>query len=93
VIGHGAVINCGKIGDSVLIGMNATLLHDAKIGDFCIIGAGCLIGEGVTIPDKSVVYDVPGRIVGSPTKKQLWWVEEAYKGYAELTRKYREQGL
>ena len=93
VIGHGAVINCRSIGNNVLIGMNATLLHDAEIGEFCIIGAGCLVGEGVRIPARSVVYGVPGRIVGAPTGKQLWWVEEAYKGYAELTRRYREQGL
>jgi len=93
VIGHGAVVNCKSIGDSVLVGMSATLLHDAEIGNFCIIGAGCLVGEGVRIPDKSVVYGVPGRIVGPPTEKQLWWIEEAYKGYAELTRKYKAQGL
>ena len=28
LIGHGAVINCSMIGNNVLIGMNATLLHD-----------------------------------------------------------------
>ena len=39
-IGHGAVINCQRIGNKVLIGMNATLLHDAEIGSQCIIGAG-----------------------------------------------------
>ncbi len=93
VIGHGAVVNCRKIGNSVLVGMNATLLHDAEIGDFCILGAGCLIGEGVEIPGRSVVYGVPGRIVGSPTEKQLWWIQEAYKGYETLTRKYKAQGL
>ncbi len=34
-IGHGAVINCHKIGDKVLIGMNSTLLHGAEIGNIC----------------------------------------------------------
>ena len=43
LIGHGAVLNCRRIGSSVLIGMNATILHDAEIGDRCIIGAGCLV--------------------------------------------------
>jgi carbonic anhydrase/acetyltransferase-like protein (isoleucine patch superfamily) len=32
LIGHGAVLNCRKIGDKVLIGMNATILHDVEIG-------------------------------------------------------------
>ena len=50
-VGHGAVINCRRIGDNVLIGMNATLLHDAEIGYLCIIGAGCLVCLGMRVPD------------------------------------------
>jgi carbonic anhydrase/acetyltransferase-like protein (isoleucine patch superfamily) len=46
IIGHGAVLNCRKIGDYVLVGMNATILHDAEIGSNCIIGAACLVGQG-----------------------------------------------
>ena len=38
IIGHGAVLNCKKIGSFVLIGMNSTILHDAEIGDHCVIG-------------------------------------------------------
>ena len=92
-IGHGAVLNCRKIGNNVLIGMNATLLHDIEIGDYCIIGAGCLIGEGMKIPDGSFVVGVPGRIKGKATKEQLWWVEKAPEIYKELTERYKELGL
>ena len=45
-IGHGAVINCHAIGNRVLVGMNATLLQDAMIGNYCILGAGCLVSQG-----------------------------------------------
>ena len=93
LIGRGAVLNCRKIGNNVLIGMNATILHDAEIGDFCIIGAGCLVGQGMKVPEKSFVADVPGKIKGNPTEQQLWWVQEGYKGYAELARQYRKEGL
>ena len=93
LIGHGAVLNGRKIGSSVLIGMNATILHDAEIGDSCIIGAGCLIGQGMKVPDDSFVAGVPGEIKGKPSKQQLWWVREGSKGYAELARQYRDQGL
>jgi carbonic anhydrase/acetyltransferase-like protein (isoleucine patch superfamily) len=92
-IGHGAAINCRRIGDSVLIGMNATILHDAEIGSFSIIGAGCLVGEGVKIPNRSFVVGVPGKIKGEVSPKQLWWVEEGPRAYAELGRQYKEQGL
>ena len=92
-IGHGAVINCRRIGSNVLIGMNSTILHDAEIGDFCIIGAGCLVRQGMKIPDKSFVAGVPGEIKGEASPEQLWWVEEGPQAYAELVKRYKEQGL
>ena len=92
-IGHGAVLNCLSIGNSVLIGMNATVLHDAEIGDFCIIGAGCLISQGMKIPNRSFVAGVPGKIKGEVSSQQLWWVEEGPQTYVELTRKYKREGL
>ena len=92
-IGHGAMLNCQKIGNNVLIGMNATILHDVEIGNSCIIAAGCLVKEGVKIPDGSFVAGVPGRVMGKATKEQLWWVEAGPQIYADLTRQYKEQGL
>lgn len=92
-VGHGAVLNCRKIGNNVLIGMNATILHDAEIGDFCIIGAGCLVSHGMKIPDKSFVAGVPGKIKGKASAEQLWWVEAGPQIYAELIKQYKEQGL
>lgn len=91
IIGHGAVLNCQSIGDYVLIGMNATLLHGARIGSFCIIGAAALVGDGKFIPDYSLVFGVPGRIKGRPSEKQLWWVKHAYEEYEGLIAAYRKQ--
>ena len=92
-IGHGAVLNCRKIGDSVLIGMNSTILHEAEIGDFCIIAAGSLVGQGKKIPDNSFVVGIPGRVARKATAKQLVWVEKGPEIYAGLTKRYKEQGF
>jgi carbonic anhydrase/acetyltransferase-like protein (isoleucine patch superfamily) len=91
-VGHGAVVNGHKIGNNVLIGMNATVLHDAEIGNFCIIGANCLVGEGMKIPDNSFVVGVPGKIKGQVSPKQSFWVKDAAKSYARLVKRYKEQG-
>ncbi len=93
LIGHGAVLNCRRIGDNVLIGMGSTILHEAEIGNRCIIGAGCLVRQGMRIPDLSLVLGNPGKIKGAPSEDQLWWIEEGHKGYAELMKQYRAQGL
>lgn len=92
-VGHGAVVNCHKIGNNVLIGMNATILHEAEIGDFCIIGAGCLVSHGMKIPDRSLVIGVPGEIKGEASPQQLWWVEKAPQIYAELVKQYKQERL
>ncbi len=93
IMGHGAVLNGRRIGNGVLIGMSATILHDSEIGDQCIIVAGCLITQGMKVPDRSLVMGVPGKVKGEPTEEQLWWVREAYKEYDELIRRYRKAGL
>ena len=93
IIGHGAVLNCRRIGDCVLIGMNATVLHEVEIGDNCVIGAGCVVGQNMKVPDYSFVVGVPGKIKGKPTEQQLYWTREGYKEYIDLMRTYKEEGL
>ena len=92
-IGHGAVVNGKSIGNHVLIGMNATILHDVVIGDYCIIAAGCLVPHGMEVPDNSFVAGVPGRIKGTINAEQRFWVEQAPKEYAALRLKYQQAGL
>jgi len=79
------------IGDRVIIGHG--ILHDAEIGSHCVIGACCLVGQGVKIPDHSFVVGVPGKIKGKPTPEQLWWTREGYKEYLELLHRYKKEGL
>jgi carbonic anhydrase/acetyltransferase-like protein (isoleucine patch superfamily) len=93
VMGHGAVSNCRKIGNNVLIGMNATLLHDAEIGNYCIVAAGCLVKEKMMIPDGYLVAGVPGKIKGEVSSKQKWWVTESPAGYSILSKQYKLEGL
>jgi carbonic anhydrase/acetyltransferase-like protein (isoleucine patch superfamily) len=92
-IGHGAVVHAKKIGNHVLIGMNATILPGAEIGDYCIIGAGCVVSQDMKVPDNSFVVGIPGKIKGKATAEQLRWVQEASEEYAEHGRQYRAEGL
>jgi carbonic anhydrase/acetyltransferase-like protein (isoleucine patch superfamily) len=93
IIGHGAVLNCRSIGDHVLIGMNATILHDAEIGGNCVVAAGCVVGHDMKIPANSFVAGVPGRILGQPSEEQLWWAKHGHKEYLKLAALYRKEGL
>jgi len=63
IIGHGAIIHGCTIGDHNLIGIRATILNGAKVGNCCIIGAHALVTEDMVIPDYSMVLGVPGKVV------------------------------
>jgi len=93
IIGHGAVSNGRRIGNNVVIGMNATILHDVDIGDNSIIAAGCVVKEKMKIPNNSFVTGVPGEIRRKVTAEQLWWSKNSPSIYQELSQQYKSEGL
>lgn len=60
-VGHHAILHGCTVGDRVLVGMGATVLNQAVIGDECVIGANALVTEGK-------MFDSGSLIVGSPAK-------------------------
>jgi len=92
-IGHGAVVNARRIGSKVLVGMNATVLHQVETGDRCIIAAGAVVTEGMKIPSDSFVAGVPAKVIGKATEKQLKWVERTPEVFSWWLEKYRQQRL
>lgn len=78
-IGHRAILHACQIGNETLIGMNATLLDGAIIGNQCIVGAASLVTKNTIIPDGSLVMGSPARLV------RMLTVEEraALRGWAE----------
>ncbi len=93
IVGHGAVIHCRSIGNNTLIANNATVLDDAEIGDFCIIGAGAVVSPGMKVPDRSLVFGVPGKIVGEVKEHQLRRLERGNASYLAMFDQYRKDGI
>lgn len=93
IMGHAAVSNGRRIGNNVIISMNATILHDVEIGDNSIIAAGCVVKEKMKIPDSSFVTGVPGQIKSKIAVEQLWWSQNSPSIYQELAQQYKREGL
>lgn len=93
VIGHSVVVHGQKIGSNTLIGNNATVLAESKIGNFCIIAAGSVVSQHSEIPDNSMVAGVPAKIKGQISQEQRRQLKEWPQIYTELTKRYKEQGL
>ncbi len=92
-VGHGAVVHCSKVGNNVLIGSNATILDNAEVGDFCIIGANSLVSEGMKVPSRSFVVGVPAKVKSEVSASQLARWERGVQHYLELAQQYKTQGL
>jgi len=92
-IAHGAMVHCKSIGNNVMIGINSTILHGAKIGNYCLIGAHCLVGENMIIPDNSFVVGVPGKVKSKVPAKLMFWLERVPKEYADFGAQYKAEGL
>lgn len=89
-VGHGAIVHSCKIGKYSLIGMGATILSRAEIGDHCIIGAGAVVKEGDKIPAGSLVVGIPGKVVKQLSPEQMKGPVDNCELYVELSRQYLE---
>jgi carbonic anhydrase/acetyltransferase-like protein (isoleucine patch superfamily) len=78
--GHGAILHGCTVRDEVLIGMGAILMNGVELGNQCIVGAGALLTEGLRVPDGSLVYGMPAKVVshlGEKERKQIrGWAEK-----------------
>ena len=62
-VGHSAVVHACRVGDETLVGMGATILDGAVVGNQCIIGANALVKQGQKIPDGSMAVGSPARVI------------------------------
>jgi carbonic anhydrase/acetyltransferase-like protein (isoleucine patch superfamily) len=93
IVGHGVVLHGRRIGNNTLIGINATVLENTEIGEFCVIAAGCVVSPRMIIPDRSFVIGVPGRIQGEVKAGVMKRLEAGNQSYLALFEKYREAGI
>ncbi|AMO21916.1 gamma carbonic anhydrase family protein [Ramlibacter solisilvae] len=70
-VGHQVMLHGCTIGDGSLIGIQAVILNDAKIGRNCIVGAGSVITEGKEFPDNSLIIGSPARVVRTLSEEQI----------------------
>jgi len=90
VIGHAAVVHGCEIGDRCLIGMNATVLTGAKIGEGSIVAAGALVPKNKEFPPRSLIVGVPAKRVGEVREEQTKDIARGARFYVERAAAHRE---
>jgi len=87
-IGHRAIIHGCSIGNHSLIGMGATVLDNARIGEHCVIGAHSLVTKGTIIPPRSLVVGTPAKVARHLTDEEVADILTSAKRYSELADIY-----
>ncbi len=89
-VGHLVMLHGCEIGDNSLIGIGSIILNRTKIGKNCLIGANTFIPEGKEIPDNSVVFGAPGKVVKSVTPEAASLLKHSAEHYVENWKRYQK---
>lgn len=88
IVGHRCIIHGASIGNNTLIGMGTTVLNGATIGNYCLIGANSLITEAMQIPDNSLVFGSPAKVIKPISDEQRKKLVANAQSYVELAAEY-----
>jgi len=89
-VGHRAILHGCTVGNRALIGMGATVLDDAVIGDECLVGAGTLVTEGKKFPARSLILGSPGKVVRTLSDSDVKDILRNAADYASKAKEYKK---
>ncbi|MDQ6881401.1 MAG: gamma carbonic anhydrase family protein [Pseudomonadota bacterium] len=88
-VGHQVMLHGCSIGDGSLIGIQAVVLNNAKIGRNCIVGAGSVVTEGKEFPDNSLIFGSPAKLVRTLDQAGRDMLAHIAEHYVENAARYR----
>ena len=92
VIGHRVLCHARSVGDRVLIGNGATVNDGVEIGEDSLLASGTVVVDNMTVPARSLVVGVPGRIRGQVGERHMELIREYCDIYIHKTERYKRQG-
>jgi carbonic anhydrase/acetyltransferase-like protein (isoleucine patch superfamily) len=92
-VGHGAKFESCTIEDGCVIGMNAVILQEARIGAGSLVAASSVVLEKAQIPPGSLVAGIPGQVRKALDGSAARFVRRSSAHYVNLATAYRAQGM
>jgi len=88
-VGHKALLHACNVGNMCLIGMSATVMDGAVLGDQVIVGAGSLVPPGKQLDSGYLYVGSPVKRIRELNEKELSFLEYSAKHYAKLKEEYK----
>jgi phenylacetic acid degradation protein len=90
-IGHGAVLHGCRIGADALVGMNAVVMDNARIGPRSFVSAAAFVKAGFECPEQSLVMGAPASIKRGLSDEEVSWKQAGTREYQQLAKRCLEQ--
>jgi carbonic anhydrase/acetyltransferase-like protein (isoleucine patch superfamily) len=91
-VGHGALLEGCTIEDGAVIGMGATVLQHARVGERTMIAAGGVVPERMQVAPGVLAAGVPVTERKPLSGSAARWSDMAVEDYQELRRRYLASG-
>lgn len=88
-IGHQAMLHGCTVHDGALIGIQAIVLNKAVIGKNCLVGAGAVVTEGKSFPERSLILGAPAKVVRTLSDDEVANLQKSAQSYAERAAQYK----
>lgn len=83
-VGHGAVIHGATLGKQCMVGMNAVVMDDVKVGEGCIVGALAFLKAQSTWEPRCIIAGQPAKVIGQVSDDMLAHKVEGTGLYQQL---------
>ncbi|MGL4573561.1 MAG: gamma carbonic anhydrase family protein [Burkholderiaceae bacterium] len=90
-VGHQAMLHGCTIEDGALIGIQAVILNNARIGKNCLVGAGALVTESRVFPDNSLIFGSPAKVFRELEPDEIERMHQNTAWYVKRAQLYKEQ--
>jgi carbonic anhydrase/acetyltransferase-like protein (isoleucine patch superfamily) len=87
-VGHQVMLHGCTVGDGSLIGIQAVILNNARIGKNCIVGAGSVVTEGKEFPDNSLIIGAPAKVVRTLDAATAAKLAQSAEHYVDNARRF-----
>ncbi len=89
-IGHRVMMHGCTIEDACLIGMSATILDGAVIGEESIVGAGSLVTKNKVFPPRSLIMGSPAKVVRELNDNEIKELYASAARYVNFKQDYND---
>lgn len=88
-VGHRVTVHACIVGDFCLLGMSATIMDGAELGDKLILGAGSLVPTGKKLEGGYLYVGSPVKQVRPLKEKEFEFLEYSAQHYAKLKDRHK----